>query len=364
MEETHLYRRIAGSLRREILQGSLRPGDRLPSVREASAHWQCTAGTVHRAYRELAQQGLVVSRAGQGTHVAGGVGAQGEIPLRWANLVHRAETFLLEVLTAGHTPAEAEQAVRLALDRWRALADRPPRPSGDTLVFVGSHDPAVSLIASRFAEVVSGYELRVTFVGSLAGLMALARGEADVAGSHLWDEESDTYNVPFVRRLLPGRRVALLTLAERHLGFIVAAGNPHRIAGLSDLAQPGLRFINRQRGSGTRVWLDAQLHRHGVSAERIAGYENEAATHTEVAQSVAEGRADVGLGVETAALDYGLDFVRLTTERYDLIVPAERWQHPPVQALASWLATDEAKAAIAALGGYEVVATGRVAWVD
>ena len=160
------------------------------------------------------------------------------------------------------------------------------------------------------------------------------------------------------RRLLPGRRIAPLTLAHRRLGLIVPPGNPAGLTGLADLTQPGLRFINRQRGAGTRVWLDAQLRRLGIPAASIAGYEREAATHEDVARAVAEGRADAGLGIEAAALSYGLGFVFLATEPYDLVIPAEMWDTAPVQALAAWLNTEDARAVIAGLGGYEIARQG------
>ena len=363
MDKTPLYQQIAESVRQEILYGDLRTGDRLPSVREMAAQWRCTPGTVQRAYKELARQKLVVSRRGQGTHVIAEIPEEEGTAMRRAALVHRAESFLLEVLTAGHSPTEVEQAVRMALDRWRVLAQEPPHPTTETLRFVGSHDPAVALIAARFPELAPGYALHLSFAGSLGGLIALAEGEADLAGSHLWDAESDTYNAPFVRRLLPGRRVALLTMAHRRLGLIVPPGNPARVSGLADLARGDLRFVNRQRGAGTRVWLDEQMGALGLSPEQIDGYDDEMLTHSQIAQAIAEEQADVGLGVEAAAIAYGLEFVCLTTERYDLVIPAPAWEHPPIQALARWLPTAEATSAIVSLGGYETDQSGHVEWV-
>ena len=365
MDKAPLYVQIADAIRQQVLDGKLRPGDALPPVREMAERWGCTPGTVQQAYKELARQGLAVSRSGQGTRVGTTLPAQppDRTPLRRASLVHQAEAFLLEVLAAGHTPAEAESAFRAALDRWRALSAETAVASVQTLRFAGSHDPAISLVASRFAEICPGCALGVSFTGSLGGLIALAEGKADLAGSHLWDEESDSYNVPFVQRLLPGRRIALLTLAHRRLGLIVPPGNPAGLTGLADLARPGLRFINRQRGAGTRVWLDAQLRRLGIAADAIAGYDREAATHAEIARAAAEGNVDAGLGIEAAALEYGLGFVLLTTEPYDLVIPAEAWDSAPVQALAAWLCTEDARAAIAGLGGYELGESGRVSWM-
>jgi molybdate-binding protein/DNA-binding transcriptional regulator YhcF (GntR family) len=370
MSKTALYQQIAETIRQRILQQQLQPGERLPPLRELAATWHCTIGTVQRAYDSLAQQGLVVSRPGQGTHVAGpepGGGTnpvQQATPLRRASLVHRAEAFLLEVLTAGYDPAEVEPAVRLALDRWRALtvetADRPAQ----SLRFAGSHDPAVAFITTHFHELAPNYRPHLTFSGSLAGLIALAENQADLAGSHLWDEDSDTYNVSFVRRLLPGRQVALLTLAHRQLGLIVLPENPSQISGLPDLARPEVRFINRQAGAGTRVWLDAQLRRLALSPAQIRGYYDEAKTHTAVALAISEGQAVVGLGLENVALAYGLGFIPLARERYDLVIPVEAWPKEPIQALAQWLTTTTARQEIVNLGGYDVSEMGQVTWLN
>jgi len=365
MSKTFLYHQIAEAIRAEILQQTLTPGDRLPSVREMATRWNCTIGTVQRAYEELTRQGLIVPRPGQGTHVAdvADLLVQESIPLRRAALVNRAEAFLLEMLTAGHTQAEVELAMRMALDRWRILSREAATWPQDSLQFVGSHDPAVTLITAHFNKVDPDHVPHLTFAGSLAGLIALAEGEADLAGTHLWDEESDSYNAPFVRRLLPGRKVALLTLAHRYLGLIVSPSNPLAITGLTDLTRSGVRFVNRQPGAGTRVWLDAHLRRLGLSPDQIVGYDTEAQTHSEVARTIAEDQADVGLAVQAAALAYGLDFLPLTTERYDLVVPAEVWERVPLQALARWLATPEARKGIEALGGYDVSETGQVKWL-
>ncbi|GAB4410385.1 MAG: hypothetical protein Kow00106_04240 [Anaerolineae bacterium] len=364
MTTTPLFQQIAESIRRAIISGALRPGDELPPVREMSAQWRCAPGTVQRAYQELAAAGLVVSRPGQGTRVTAPLPSAPSSPLRQAALVHRAESFLLSALAEGYTPDQVEGAVRQALDRWRGVAEARPAPPPNVLRFAGSHDPAVSVIAARCGTLMPGYILEIAFCGSLGGLIALAEGRAELAGCHLWDAETDTYNRPFVRRLLPGRRVALLTLAQRRLGLIVPPGNPQGLHDVGDLARPGLRFINRQAGAGTRVWLDAQLARLGIDPAHLQGYEHCVATHEEVARAVAEGDADVGLGVETAALSYGLGFVELTTERYDFAIPDTVWEMAPVQRLAAWLATDPARQVIGALGGYQTSATGRVEWVE
>ena len=365
MPESFLYQQIAEALRREINQGTYKPGDRLPTVRQLTERWGCTPGTVQRAYQELVRQSLVTTRQGQGTRVCSDTLPRGEdIPLRRAGLVNRTEAFLLEVLNQGYAISEIEQAFSLAFDRWRSAAQTPIPSSADTLTFSGSHDLAVDWIAAHFDEIVPNQRLELNFSGSLGGLIALAEGKAHLAGSHLWDEESDTYNIPFVKRLLPGKRVALVTLAHRRLGLIVPAGNPMRLNGLEDLPRQGVSFINRQPGSGTRVWLDASLRKLGILPETIHGYTREKSSHAEVAQAIAEGTANAGLGLDAAALAYGLTFIFLRRERYDFIIPDEQMQQPALVALLSWLKSPLAKSAIASLGGYDTAHTGETQWIN
>jgi molybdate-binding protein/DNA-binding transcriptional regulator YhcF (GntR family) len=363
MDEAHLYRQISETIRQEILNGRWKAGDRLPTVREMAEKWNCTVGTIQHAYQELARQGLVTSRAGQGTKVVENLPVLNDTPLRWATLIHRSEAFLLEVLTSGYSLDEIDRAVRQAMDRWR-MVEHMETPHEDRILrFSGSHDLALTWLASHFPEIAPGHVLQLNFSGSLGGLIALAEGKADLAGSHLWDEESDSYNVPFVRRLLPGKRTALITLASRRLGLILPPGNPAGIHSLSDLTHPGLRFINRQSGSGTRVWLDTMLHRLGIDSTQINGYATEKVTHSAVAQAVAENNADAGIGLEGAALSYGLEFMFLTHDRYDLVVPEEVMKTSPMKALLQWLNKPAARQAIEKLGGYETDTTGQVEWL-
>jgi molybdate-binding protein/DNA-binding transcriptional regulator YhcF (GntR family) len=364
MDPSHLYQQVVESIRQDILSGVLQPGARLPAIRKMTEQWQCNIGTILHAYQELARLGLVVSHAGKGTQVVDHLPEQDQTPLRRATLFNRTEAFLLETMTAGYTPNEVEQALRVALDRWRTISTQPQDPPPHILRFTGSHDPAMALIAAQDQEVTAGFILKLSFTGSLGGLIALAEKNADLAGCHLWDEATNTYNEPFVRKLLPGQKVALLTLAHRRVGLIFPPGNPLAVNELADLTRDGIRFVNRQQGSGTRVWLDAQLSLAGINPARISGYPDEKITHSEVARAIAKGQADVGLGVETAALSFGLDFKLLTTERYDLVIPSEKWEMESIQALKHWLDTPLAQAAIRELGGYDTRATGAVTWIS
>ncbi len=364
MDQSHLYQQIVQSIRDDILSGVIKPGSSLPTIRKMTKQWDCTTGTVLRAYQELARQGLVISHVGKGTKVVENLPEQNQTPLRRAVLFNRTEAFLLDIMTAGYTPEEVEQSLRIALDRWRTFSSVPPETFPGVLRFVGSHDPAMALIATHYHELTSGFTLQLSFTGSMGGLIALAEKKADLAGCHLWDEFTDTYNEPYIHKLLPGQKVALLTLAHRRVGLILPPGNPQGVGDLADLAQPGIHFVNRQPGSGTRVWLDAQLRRAGIESSQISGFQVERMTHSEVARSISRGEANAGLGVQTAALSFGLDFELLTTERYDLVIPAEKWEMESIQTLRQWLETSQAKAAINNLGGYDTSQTAVLTWVS
>ena len=238
---------------------------------------------------------------------------------------------------------------------------RHPREIERTIVAIGSHDLTLDLLAQFLAERAPGMRLSSANVGSLGGLIALRRGQAHLAGAHLLHPETGAYNVPYVREYLPGRHVFLVTLVGREQGLIVARGNPKRIQGVEDLARADVRFVNRQRGAGTRLLLDYELQRRGVAPAQVQGYAREEYTHLAVAAAVASGAADCGLGVLAAARALELDFVPVAGERYDLVIPAEHYASDLLKPLLALLENAEFRAAVAALPGYDVSAMGRVA---
>lgn len=362
MDDSFLYRRIAEDIRQEILKGKLQPGDRLPSIRTLVRQWDCTPGTIQRAYQELSRQGLVISQAGKGTHVSDELNLAALKPLgplRRAGMVHRAEAFLLEAITLGYELEEVQQAMDLAMDRWRSLqAEEPVLTEAQTLRFSGSHDIGMVWLAAHFGEILPGAALKLNFTGSLPGLIALAEGRCDLCGCHLYDAETGCYNDPYIRRLFPGQAVLAVRLAERRLGWIVSPGNPLGIEQVADLARPGVRMVNRIPGSGTRVWLDDALRRAGIDPARVNGYADARPTHSDVARAVAEETANVGLGLEAAADAFGLGFVPLLSEPYDLVLTLEKSQAEPARGLIAWLATPEARAALSRAGGYDCRQTG------
>ena len=238
---------------------------------------------------------------------------------------------------------------------------RPVESLDSTVVAIGSHDVTLDLISSELRRVDPRLTLASSNVGSLGGLLALRRGEAHIAGTHLLDEATGGYNVSFVRRYVPNENIVLVTLVHRVQGLIVPPGNPKSIESLKDLTRGDVRFVNRQRGSGTRVLLDYLLREGGIEPDDISGYEREEYTHLAVAAAVAGDVVDVGMGVLSASRALGMDFVPLSTERYDLAIPKQYYESSLLKPVLSLIRSDEFKRKVDALGGYDTAATGDVA---
>jgi len=237
----------------------------------------------------------------------------------------------------------------------------PPETVQDRLLAIGSHDLTIDLLNSLLKEKTGGrIHIASSNVGSLGGLLALKRGTAHFAGSHLLDTATGDYNRSYIGRYLPETPVVLVTLVHRWQGFIVPAGNPKKIGGIGDLSRPDVLFANRQGGSGTRILLDYELARAGIAPECVAGYGNEEYTHMNVAMAVASGAADTGLGIHTAAKALALDFIPVTKERYDLVIPRAYLADAKIELLLATIRSDEFKEKALAMGGYEVQETGNL----
>jgi putative molybdopterin biosynthesis protein len=233
----------------------------------------------------------------------------------------------------------------------------PDPAAGEHLVLMGSHDLALGYLAERL-RAEAKLNLLVLPVGSLEGLTALRQGLTHLTGCHLLDAESGEYNRSYIRHFFPDRDITAVTLAHRVQGLLVAPGNPKAIHTLSEVGRTDVTFINRNRGSGTRVWLDQQLGRLDIPSGQVRGYAQEVRTHTAVALAIQGGKADAGLGLEAAALQAGVDFIPLFQERYDLVLPAELAQERKLLPFLEYLQTAEFRRAVEALGGYATTHSG------
>lgn len=245
-------------------------------------------------------------------------------------------------------PEGAQAEVRLL--RPRAAVER-------NLLVIGSHDPALDVVREELARAGAPVDLAVSHVGSFGGLASLKRAECHATFLHLLDEDTGGYNTPFLTRAsLPGEHVQI-AFVRRHQGLMVARGNPRGIGALSDLTR--VTFINRQSGAGTRVLLDWMLRREGLQAGQVRGYELEVYTHASVAASVAAGSVDCGLGIRAMADAFGLDFLPLAWEDYDLVLPADQMGDPRVAYLLDLIRGDALRKRISGIAGYDVSRMGQ-----
>jgi putative molybdopterin biosynthesis protein len=235
---------------------------------------------------------------------------------------------------------------------------RPASEIAHTIVFSGSHDLSIGLLEDCLKRTRPDLKISAASVGSLGGLLALHRGEAHVAGTHLLDPRTGTYNLADIRRHLRQRDVVVVNLVVRDQGLIVAKGNPRHIRHLRDLRRQDVRFVNRQPGAGTRVLLDYKLAKLRLRPERIQGYEREEFTHMAVAMAVSSGLADCGLGVRAAANALDLDFIPVEKEEYDLVFRRDFYASDAGQALLAAIRSEEFRQAVTRLGGYDVSQTG------
>ncbi len=231
----------------------------------------------------------------------------------------------------------------------------------NTLVFIGSHDNILDVLANLLHRQRPVCRLSSAHVGSMGGIMAIRRGEAHLAGTHLLDEETGEYNITFIKKYLSGTPLQLINLTYREQGFLIPKGNPLGINGFNDLVRKEVRFINRQRGAGTRLLTDMHLNRLSISPDQMNGYDREEYTHMNVASAIASNNADTGLAIRAAAIALGLDFIPVAEERYDLILPKIFLQDSKVLALLQVIKEDkEFRCIVEGLGGYNLRDCGRI----
>lgn len=229
----------------------------------------------------------------------------------------------------------------------------------NTLVVIGSHDPLLDELADMLHLGDPRLYMSSSHVGSMGGIMPFA-GAKPYGGCHLLDTADGTYNRSFIRKYFPKGDVKLVSCVGRQQGLMVARGNPLNICSFADISRQGIRYVNRQKGSGTRILTDYLCSREKVEPSDVYGYTREELTHTSVAAQIACGSADVGMGIYSAAKLYDLDFIPICIEEYDLIIPNHAWDSPMVQQLLTILRSDAFREKILSMGGYTVDHPGQV----
>ena len=234
----------------------------------------------------------------------------------------------------------------------------------NTVVVIGSHDPLLDELGDMLHIASNDLYMSSSHVGSMGGIMAIRRGEAHAAGCHLLNTEDGTYNISFMKKYFPKGDVKLVRCVGRQQGMMVAKGNPLKIEKFADIAKEGVRYVNRQKGSGTRILTDYLCKQENLDTSAIYGYDREELTHTSVAAQIVSGSADAGMGIYSAAKLYDLDFIPICIEEYDLIIPEHAWGAPQVTQMIATLKSDAFKEKILSLGGYTVDAPGEVIAYD
>ncbi len=234
----------------------------------------------------------------------------------------------------------------------------------NTLVVIGSHDPLLDELGDFLHRDNGEVYMSSAHVGSMGGIMALRRGEAHAAGCHLLDTNNGEYNKSFIKKYFPKGGVKLVRCVGRQQGLMLPAGNPKNIQKFSDIAGPGVRYVNRQKGSGTRILVDYLCKQENIDVSKIYGYDREELTHTSVAAQIVSGSADAGMGIYSAAQLYGLDFIPICIEEYDLLIPEKSWDTPMVQQMLATLKSEAFKEKLLAMGGYTVENPGEIIPLD
>ena len=241
---------------------------------------------------------------------------------------------------------------------------KPEQKVKRNLLLIGSHDLSLDILKNELKAGQANFELNLQSVGSMGGLMALKRGEAHLAGAHLFDEKTGDYNLSFVKKFIPEQKMVLINLVYRQQGLFVLPNNPKHICGISDLKREDVRFINRQRGAGTRVLLDYWLQKEDILPEEVQGYNLEENTHVNAAIAVASGKVDTALGILAAAKVFNLDFIPLMEERYDLVLPASLLEDIRIQTLLQIINSNIYKNKVELLGGYRTNQSGEIRLVS
>jgi len=229
----------------------------------------------------------------------------------------------------------------------------------NTIICSGSHDIVLDLLKSFLLQKGNEYDMSINPIGSLGGLLSIDQSLCHISGTHIFDPEKNTYNISYIKKFISNQEVKVINLVNRIQGIIVAKGNPYKIKNLQDLNNKDLNFVNRQKGSGTRILLDYMLDKEKINPSNITGYDNEKNSHLAVSYAIYSGNSNVGLGIMSAAKSYNLDFIPLKEENFDIVIPKNILNEKYVELMLNIINSLEFKKAINNIGGYITKNTGK-----
>lgn len=234
------------------------------------------------------------------------------------------------------------------------------QPAALRSIIISGQDVSLDILANYLEKQTKSYRPLRSYVGSLTSLVAMYRGEADIVSTHLFDGNSGEYNLPYIRKIFFGHSYVVVNLVSRWAGFYVKNGNPKAVRTWDDLKKPGIRMVNREKGSGARALIEEQLRINGIQPTEILGYQYEESNHLGVAGAIARGDADVGIGIEKAARIVGVDFIPLIKERYDLVMLKSPENMEYIRLVCDILNSPAFQNELDAIGGYDLSLTGKI----
>jgi len=285
---------------------------------------------------------------------------KGELPAYRVGRQMRVDAADLEAYKARAKGVYNKQPTIASVSNSVQPAPQENTPSMARNIIISGQDVSLDMLANELEKKVETYRALRSYVGSINSLIAMYRGEADVVSTHLYDGDTEEYNVPYVRRLFSGHSYMMVNMVSRWAGFYVQKGNPHKLRSWDDLKKPGIIMVNREKGSGARTLIEEKLRQHGITGAEITGYDREEKNHLAVAGAVARLEADVGIGIEKAAMMIGVDFIPMIRERYDLVMMKKKENEPLIHAVSEILSSSSFRQALEAIGGYDLTHTGKV----
>ncbi|MFC5650716.1 substrate-binding domain-containing protein [Paenibacillus solisilvae] len=289
---------------------------------------------------------------------------KGELPSYRVGKQMRVDASDLEnykLRSKGITASAAEKPVSPSLQSHEPFKQLDPAHTQERQIVITGQDISLDILAKHIEKQLPGIRPLRSYVGSMDSLISMYRGESDLVSTHLLDGDTGDYNVPYIRKLFISQSVIVVRLLSRSAGLYTAKGNPLKLGEWADLTKPNLRIINREKGSGARVLLDEQLRLNRIKPSSLTGYADEQNSHLAVAAKVANGEADVGVGIENAArfVD-SIDYIPLIQEQYDLVMLKRPDNLPWIHGVISILQSKAFQQELESLHGYDLKQTGQI----